>query len=104
MQVWEMGALGDVNSDGFDDVLFARRELVFNEQTETYCSLRRGPAELMLGSPAGLVEEPLWEMYALGYPNTGVGRLVARIGQPAVRLKQSRRSEILVLVPPVAGA
>src|ERR1700741_3445490 len=32
------------------------------------------------------------------------GVLIATVGQPAIRLQQDRRSEVLVLVPPVARA
>jgi FG-GAP repeat len=66
-------SLGDLNGDGFDDLLVAWREDQ-PESGSSWCERHRGPADLYFGSPTGISDPPVWEMYALGLPNTGLGR------------------------------
>jgi MYXO-CTERM domain-containing protein len=72
--------VGDLNGDGYDDLVVAMRAYESVENSSKWCSNRAfGPARLYLGSPDGLQPEPLWTLWAEGRPDAGVGREVVAI-------------------------
>jgi hypothetical protein len=70
-------AVGDLDADGFAELMIVPRE--YNWVAADDCAQMRGPGQVHLGGPAGIGASPLWQLYALGLPNTGLGRVVAGI-------------------------
>ena len=66
---WSMVSNGDVNGDGFSDLLIGSRYYSSDEQYE-------GAAKLYLGSETGLADEPCWT-YEGGQPAAHFGNSVA---------------------------
>jgi hypothetical protein len=74
-------AVGDVNHDGFDDLFVHHSQgvdLTYTPYVYDKVNCTWGPAALFLGSPTGLLPEPLWTLYGEA-PFTAVGRRVVAV-------------------------
>ncbi len=70
--IQNVNAIGDINADGFDDVVVEWRTTEYDPYSK--CGWTWGPAALFLGSPSGLGTESLWRLWVPGHPDWGLGR------------------------------
>ncbi len=78
---WSVASAGDVNGDGFDDVIVgAPGAIGFATDPETDLLSRRGRAYIFLGSPTGVSTDFAWVTEGDGNAETNYGRSVASAG------------------------
>lgn len=84
---WSVASAGDVNHDGFDDVIIGAK---WAKETFT----NEGMAQLYLGSEAGLATTPVWTIYG-GQAGASLGTAVS----PAGDVNQDGFADVLVGAP-----